>query len=409
MKNGASLFYRHVARFLAQHSLNQCPAVVVGVSGGVDSMLLLHWAHWYWRAGHLSSLRVIFIHHHTRAAQDAELRLVQRQTRTLGMPFEALHLDREQGTNREAFWRGERRKLFFSSLRRNEELWLAHHLDDSWEWAQLSAARSSEPLAALGIPLRSGRIWHPFLCVTKEQIYREARRRNIPWLEDPTNQSLRQARSFWRYFMAPSIKKQHPQFLRHYARRSQELAERLGVALVSHSQVHSTLGPQGELFWSPPSRQQLLASIKRFSATTRGTLTQEVEKVLRAHRNGKHGPFRLSGGVRVFLLGDWLLVVGAAFSFSAEALAAPNFGDYSRQDFLRLVELSAQSDLHFAPFWCALDRGRPRRVYDALRGKHLETSHVLMNAQKLLKQWRDPQQILRLGPMWPLPSAAARD
>jgi len=409
MDNQASLFYRHVASFLEEHRAGPPSALAIGVSGGVDSMLLMYWAQWYTRRVGTPRPRVFFIHHHTRPEQDFEQQLVAAHARKLGLEFQALHLEGQQSHNREAFWRGERRRLFFAALRPSEELWLGHHLDDSWEWAQLSAARSSEVRSGLGIPLRADRLWHPFLCVSKAQIYREARRRALEWCEDPSNLSSQQARSFWRGEIAPLVKSQHPQYLKHYARRSQRLAETLGLALRRVALAPSSRSAQGELFWSPPSRAQLLSSIQRLSQAERGCLTREVEKILRAQKRGKHGPFRLAGGVRVALQGEWLVVMGAGFELQEMLPSSLEFRAFTRAQFVQLLHLSAAQALGHLPFWCALESGRVRPAYDGLRGTHLSTSIPVVNAQKLLKQWRDPQRILRLSPLWPLPSASPRD
>ncbi|MCE3013808.1 MAG: tRNA lysidine(34) synthetase TilS, partial [Proteobacteria bacterium] len=229
MRSLQKLFFRHVECFLLNHHPHFSSSVMVAVSGGVDSMLLLEWAHWMKTQERLNSLRVVTVHHKTRPGQDGDVELVVRRAKELGL--EVVVVQREEAAARDEFTLREfRYQKLFSFLRAEEELWMAHHLDDSWEWAQLQMSRSSEAKAVLGIPFKSGPILRPFLCVSKAQILKLARHLQIDWREDPTNAQAGYARFLFRHQLAPQIALQHPQYLKHYAYRSQRLAEQLGVA-----------------------------------------------------------------------------------------------------------------------------------------------------------------------------------
>jgi tRNA(Ile)-lysidine synthase len=235
----SSLFFRHVQNFIhTQVGRNPARKVVVALSGGIDSRLLCEFAVWLLEQGDIAEVRAVSVHHHTRAGQDADMILCQRAAQLHDLEW--TQLDRTGAmpeSNIEEVLRRERFELLKANLRSGEELWLGQHIDDSWEWSQLQAARSSEVRSGLGIPMKNGPLLRPFMCVTRAQIQREAEKRTLVWREDPTNLAPRFARTFFRHKIHPAIKEQHPQFLKHYARRSQRLAQELGVALKKKSRL----------------------------------------------------------------------------------------------------------------------------------------------------------------------------
>lgn len=225
-----TLFCNHVARFLTETHPHYSRRVVVAVSGGADSMLLLRFANDCLKAGHLDSLRAITIHHGTREGQDREVDWVQFEAQKLELSCEIVRLNLgEVGSNVEATLRRERHRALKEALDVGEELWMGHHLNDSWEWAQLQSARSSQ--ICLGIPFKAGVIVRPFLCVTRDQITRCARAMQVRWVDDPTNNDTRFERNWIRRELSSPLKRRHPSFLKHYARRSQAMAEGMGLAL----------------------------------------------------------------------------------------------------------------------------------------------------------------------------------
>lgn len=410
MKVTSSLFFQHVLRFMQTHSGSQFPQkIVVGASGGLDSRLLLEWASWLKNEGHIESLRVLAVHHHTRAEQDDEMAHVQEVCRAHKLPCRVLHLTLTAKQNREEFWRRERLALMQQEMESNEVLFLGHHLNDSWEWAQLQQARSSEVRSGLGIALKSRRIWHPFLCVSKKHILVEARRRKLQWKEDPTNQQTNYARALFRQRVAGLLVAEHPQFLKHYALRSQRLAEQLGVALKKTTEARGIFANKCHLYLAPPSEAQLLNSVRQLSQSTRGTLYREIPKVLAAQRAGKQGPFQLSGGVQVIAYGTWMLVMAQEFQIVLPEASPVSFHRYNRAAFAQLIESHlTQQNLVYAPFWCAFETDQKsgnvlqRTHRDALWKEIAQQKIPVINAQRLLLRWKNPDLELRLAPLWPL-------
>jgi tRNA(Ile)-lysidine synthetase-like protein len=410
MKLSSSLFFQHVLCFLQTHSGAHFPQkIVVGASGGLDSRVLLEWAIWLKNLGHIQSLRVFAVHHHTRLEQDEEIALVAQVCRSQEISCQVLHITQTTKHNKEEFWRRERLRLMHEHLKLGESLFLGHHLNDSWEWAQLQQARSSEVRSGLGIPLKSRRIWHPFLCVTKEQIMREARLRKLTWMDDPTNDRKDYARALFRQEIAGRLAIEHPQFLKHYALRSQRTAEQLGVALKKTQLARGIFADKCHLYLTPPSEEQLLISVRQLSHATRGTLYREIPKILAAQMSGKQGPFQLSGGVRVVAYGNWLMIMAKDFQTVLPEGDLGEFHTYRREEFIGLIERHlTQQDLFYAPFWFAFERDQKsgnilqetRR--DALWNEISQQKIPVINAQRLLSRWKNSHLELRLAPLWPL-------
>lgn len=241
-----NLFVTHVGRFLQEHYPHHSRHVAVAVSGGVDSMLLMHLANELLRKGQLDSLRVITINHGTRKGQRREAEIVKFEAEKLELSCEIIDLNLGAiESNVEETLRQKRHAALKTALAENEELWMGHHLDDSWEWSQLQAARTSVVRSTLGIPLKSGVIVRPFLCVSRRQIIDCANTISIRWMEDPTNNDTRFERNWVRFTVAPLVKDRHPQFLKHYARRSQTMAQELGIALKTKKKAAFMPTPKG--------------------------------------------------------------------------------------------------------------------------------------------------------------------
>jgi tRNA(Ile)-lysidine synthetase-like protein len=406
MKIASSLFFQHAERFLL-NQLGACPSeVAVAVSGGVDSMLLLDWAAWMKQKGRIQQCRVFFVHHNTRAGQDQDQALVQQ--RCLELQLECVILRRPAGWANEEQLRRERHQLLKQSLLPREGLLMAHHLDDSWEWSELQRARSSEVLSCLGIPLKNGPVVRPFLCVTKTQIYREARRRHLRWREDPTNTQDGYARFLFRRQWAPHLQQLYPQYLKHYARRSQRTAEALGVALIRGQSSRAYYYRDSVLFTTPPRESELVEAIKFLSRQHRGSLSREVAKILLAQQAGRRGPFLLSGQVQVAIYGEWLWVYRMSLVLPDKLPAQFDWQWMTRPQ----LQVRLQKHLHeasnvFAPCWLAFDPEQKHRNilvasgYDAVWPRLTGQSAVqLISCEKLLQRWRKHEQKLRLAPLW---------
>jgi tRNA(Ile)-lysidine synthase len=155
-------------------------AVLVGLSGGLDSVVLLHLlaAQPSIRA---AGLRAIHVHHGLQAAAGEWAAHCHALCDALGVPFQVMKVEvvRDAGGGLEAAAREARRAAFADALRDDEVLALAHHRDDQAETFLLRALRASGPdgLAAMQPWQRfaTGWLWRPLLGVPRTQLLAHAR------------------------------------------------------------------------------------------------------------------------------------------------------------------------------------------------------------------------------------------
>lgn len=316
--NKKNLFIKHSWDFINSTLSpgNQLGRHAIAVSSGVDSMVLLWLANNFYRQGKLGKVRAFFVHHHTRAGQDQELKLVQKFTREIGLELVVLHAkDLNKGSaDFEQKARVARYQLFKKNLNPGEFLWMGHHLDDSFEWSLMQRSRSSHFKSQLGIPLRNKFVFRPLLCVSRKQIENFAKEVKIPYAEDPTNKDIHHDRNYLRLKVIPIIKKRFPQYLKHYVRQSMNLARILKVCLVEEKEAEVLSTPSGAvLFGSEYLDSQLQMIIHTYSHADRGQVMGTIHSMQKAIKNGKKGPFSFSGGVKAYYSHELLMVFHESF------------------------------------------------------------------------------------------------
>lgn len=222
-------FRAHVLAFSRRlNLLGRDAKVVVALSGGEDSMSLLHFFHELKERGEISGLRVIHIHHGTRVSQDEEEKIVRLYCDALRIKLQVFYLhDLKDSKNFEFEARKRRYQIFQEGTFDKELVATGHHLDDSFEWSLMQSFKSSEVTSSLGIPAKRGKFIRPFLSVSKKQIEKYRKNLDLPFVKDPTNASVQFERNDLRKNLIPLIAKKYPHYLKHYARRQNALAQKL--------------------------------------------------------------------------------------------------------------------------------------------------------------------------------------
>lgn len=297
------LFEKTVTDFTKNNRLfsqNICCAV----SGGLDSVVLAHIASKMSKQSFFQNLSFLHINHQTRKETHTEKELVKKLAKSLGAKFisrkiSGLKLD---DPSFEEKARTARQKIYQSI---DATIWCAHHLDDSFEWSLKQQFSSSSYKGFEGIPVKTPIVSRPFLCVTKEQIKKYAKQNHIEWMEDVSNSDDEFERAYIRKHLIPKIKKRYPQYLKHYARRSQAALETLANTYeIAGSKSHHFLLETG----SSLNKKALRYAIKKLSNTERGKTELQIQKIDEMVNNGRMGPMSFSGGVEVFNLSHHLIL-----------------------------------------------------------------------------------------------------
>lgn len=195
------------------HEISDDCMLVVGVSGGMDSMVLLHAL----KNTH-SKITVTHVNYMLRG-QDSndDAKLVEKIARSYALPFEKLEynlqvdLDANGGNLQEKA--RETRYSFFSSLMVKHEaamLALAHHQDDQIENFWMHMARGGGIRAMSGMKEINNNVIRPLLSFSKAELSAYAAKHYIEWREDTSNKSNRYTRNIWRNVLIPELNKTIP-------------------------------------------------------------------------------------------------------------------------------------------------------------------------------------------------------
>ena len=209
-------------------------AILVGLSGGLDSTVLLHLL-----ANsplHANGLRAIHVHHGLHPDADAWAAHCETFCESLGVPLVVVRVDenRASGLGLEGAARESRHSAFKSELRDGEILALAHHRDDQAETFLLRALRGSGPdgLGAMRAwrPFGHGWLWRPLLAEPHEALREYAAAHELRWIEDPSNADERFDRNFLRNRVLPLLRERWLQADTAFV-RSAELSAEAAAAL----------------------------------------------------------------------------------------------------------------------------------------------------------------------------------
>ncbi|MDX1580316.1 MAG: tRNA lysidine(34) synthetase TilS, partial [Alphaproteobacteria bacterium] len=206
--------------------------IAVAVSGGADSMALMHLLA-PWCREHNIRLSVLSVDHGLRPEAADETAFVMAVAHRLGLPAETLSIKIEPGTNLQARARDARYAALDEWCRANsvEALALAHHRDDQAETVLMRLARGSDVWGLAGMkPVSEGlspkapfRV-RPLLSTPKSRLIATLRALGENWIEDPSNENPA--------FERVRIRQNWPAFesLGLDADRLAETARRLGAA-----------------------------------------------------------------------------------------------------------------------------------------------------------------------------------
>ena len=246
--------------------------VLVAVSGGVDSMVLLEGLARLSSKRHLT-LSVGHVHHGLRGqeADDDEAAVLGRGER-LGLATASERVDlsilREGLPNRvRPTLQEAARNARYAALRSMaikfgaDHIATGHNLDDQAETVLMRIMRGTAPDGLGGIPERSkdGVVVRPLLGVTRAEIEAYALEEGIGWQEDGTNDADTYTRNRLRHHWLPALAREfNPQLLRSIARLAEsqrrdsewiaEWVESVAGKFWQHGEARGTKGSESGVF-----------------------------------------------------------------------------------------------------------------------------------------------------------------
>ncbi|WP_066074036.1 tRNA lysidine(34) synthetase TilS [Neobacillus soli] len=224
-----------VETFLNHHAFKlESKKIVVGVSGGPDSLALLHYLHAVKEKRNLS-IAVAHVDHMFRGQESYEdAMFVKGICEQYSIPFEMIRVNvtdimEATGQSSQVAAREVRYDFYLKIMEKYDYpfLALAHHGDDQMETLLMRLTRGSTGMARAGIPFSrpfyKGTIFRPFLCLTKDEIQQYCGEHHLSPRLDPSNEKGTYSRNRFRKQVIPFLKTENPQAHEHFQRFSEEI------------------------------------------------------------------------------------------------------------------------------------------------------------------------------------------
>ncbi|MBF6598545.1 MAG: tRNA lysidine(34) synthetase TilS [Fermentimonas sp.] len=187
--------------------------VIVGLSGGMDSMVLLDilmLLGYNCMAAHCNF--------HLRGKEsNRDEKFVKKWCKSIDIPYTSINFDTNQyATDRKISIEMAARELrynWFETLRRHYQadyIAVAHHKDDSVETVLLNLIRGTGIKGLTGISPKNGCVVRPLLCISRSEIENYISERDIPYVTDSTNNEDLYLRNALRLNIIPSLEKLNP-------------------------------------------------------------------------------------------------------------------------------------------------------------------------------------------------------
>ena len=194
------------------------PAILVGVSGGMDSMCM---ANLFLNTTVPCTYRIAHVNFSLRGSEsDQDEAMVREWCRKHGIPFyttkvNALEFAQEQSISTQMAARDLRYGWFFSLMEEHSMDFLAisHNLNDSVETLMINLLRGTGLRGLAGIRRSNGPIIRPLLSVTRNDISKYVASHNVPFREDHTNRESHYHRNRIRNDVFPHFEIINPSFL----------------------------------------------------------------------------------------------------------------------------------------------------------------------------------------------------
>ena len=179
--------------------------ITIAVSGGMDSMAILDFL------SRTKDVAVLHFNHGTIHSKSAE-HVVKNYCKEKDIPMLVGRLEEEPppGVSLEEFWRDQRYD-FFDSISEtpfysSRPIITCHHLDDLVETWLFTSLHGNPTL----IPSQRGRYLRPFL-ITRKAVFEDwCDRKNVLYVDDPSNMDYSYMRNYIRHEIVPRALRVNP-------------------------------------------------------------------------------------------------------------------------------------------------------------------------------------------------------
>lgn len=210
--------------------------VLVGLSGGADSVCLLHFLHYLAKEKHFA-LAAVHINHGLRSTALRDQHFCEKLCKDLDVALFIETVDAKKITQAQDLSPEHgARKARYDAYKKVARKWgatklaLGHHLDDQAETFLLNLLRGTKAKGLAGIPVRraltpSVEIVRPLLCITRAETEEYLMRNGLSFMTDETNFDDVFTRNWVRNELLPLLAQKQPQIRQHITQMAGELSE----------------------------------------------------------------------------------------------------------------------------------------------------------------------------------------
>lgn len=201
--------YHEFKQILQRYNLlSKGDVVILGVSGGLDSVVLLHLFVEVQRDFDLK-LVIAHVNYKTRGtASDADEASVRSYAKKLGLPIEVLILKPKESEGNFEEWARDKRYEFFEKVRTESSgavIAVAHHQHDQAETILMNFLKGAGITGLSGMAYKKERLIRPLLGFSKEDLRSYATHHNLDYHEDATNTDQALLRNRIRHELIPRL------------------------------------------------------------------------------------------------------------------------------------------------------------------------------------------------------------
>ncbi len=222
-----------VAQQVLQTHIQPGQHLTVALSGGIDSVVLLHILA---QLSHTMPFSLSAVHVHHGISRNAGLwsQFCCNMCHALDVPIYVAYLQigKESGQSLEAVAREQRYQVF--SRLYGDFVVLAQHRDDQAETLMLQLLRGAgvRGLSSMPVIRKQSRqfvpqILRPLLHASRHSIETYARHHHLNWIVDESNDSIAYNRNFLRHEIFPRLSQRYPNYSATLQRASEHLSESL--------------------------------------------------------------------------------------------------------------------------------------------------------------------------------------
>jgi tRNA(Ile)-lysidine synthase len=201
-------------------------SMTVALSGGIDSVVLLHLLHQLQKTQNFT-LKASHVHHGLSKNADKWVKFCEKLCTKLSIPLDVNYVNLPQ--KKSLGIEGEARQLRYEKLLKSQTdlVVLAHHEDDQAETFLLQLIRGAgvKGLSSMAHFDATRRLWRPLLNASRIDIESYAKKYKLKWIEDESNQNIDFDRNFIRSKVLPILKNRFSHIINVISRSSSHLAE----------------------------------------------------------------------------------------------------------------------------------------------------------------------------------------